>query len=95
MALEEVPVAVSAVVALEVALVEVALVAAALQEGGSILMINILNGLYMKSSRFVCAIIRFMIKIAEKNQTFGLALNCYFLYTLLCVVFNLGLFYPI
>ena len=41
----------------------------------------------MESSRFVCAILGLVIKTTEKNQTFGLTLNCYFLYTVLWFVF--------
>ncbi len=40
----------------------------------------------MKSSRFVCTIFRFKNKDSRKNQTLSLALNCYFLYTVLCHV---------
>ena len=45
------------------------------------------TGLYMKSSRFLSATFLLEIKIVEKNQTFNLTLNYYFLYTLLATVF--------
>ncbi len=40
----------------------------------------------MKSSRFVCADFQLKTKIAEKNQTLSLALNCYFFIRLKFVI---------
>ena len=48
----------------------------------------------MKSSRFLGTNFKLKAKIVEKNQTLDLALNCYFLYTLLPAGFYSVLLIP-